>query len=311
MYSSFKNPLTLVPVSLGKEKMFVPVAEIPGKSPGKTLLITAGMDGDEYESIEAAYALIEKYKTRAFAGRLVIIPIVNMYGFEARCAENPLDNLFPKHLYPGRRNGTPSERLLHWLSTSYVRDTQAWIDMHSGSVSESLVPFAWLYKTGIEAVDTQAQAWYIESGAQYIVFQKAERGWRANLLAQHSCLYFETEAGERSSLKKEHIEQHIAWVELLMQQLGMLPTTPSATKHTQTIFDGVRKVIATHNGLFYPVHSATQTINKGDTLGSLRTYDLRKIDTVTSPIQGTILWQRDTPMVRKGDTLCGIGYKNA
>jgi predicted deacylase len=45
--------------------------------PQKTLLITAGIDGDEYAGIEVAYRLIDG-SDRPFAGRLLIIPIVNM-----------------------------------------------------------------------------------------------------------------------------------------------------------------------------------------------------------------------------------------
>ena len=49
------------------------IIEITGVRPGKTLVVTGGMDGDEYAGIEAARALIDLYSDRQFAGVLATI----------------------------------------------------------------------------------------------------------------------------------------------------------------------------------------------------------------------------------------------
>jgi len=63
--------INLSTVDLGVKKIKIPVAEISGKKYGKTLLVTAGMDGDENSGIEAAYRLIEEFKDRNFYGNLI------------------------------------------------------------------------------------------------------------------------------------------------------------------------------------------------------------------------------------------------
>ncbi len=96
----------LYSVDLGERHIEIPVAEIEGSLPGKTLLITAGMDGDEYAGIEAAFQAVEKYQHETFSGRLIILPVVNILGFENESSQNPLDQKFPKYIFPGRANNT-------------------------------------------------------------------------------------------------------------------------------------------------------------------------------------------------------------
>src|SRR5690242_19972927 len=91
----------------------IPVFDIAGNQPGKTVLITAGVDGDEYAGIHAAYQLEENYRHGNFSGRLVIIPIVNVERFKQECSQNPLDGKLPKNIFPGSPDGSPSEQRIH------------------------------------------------------------------------------------------------------------------------------------------------------------------------------------------------------
>ena len=59
----------MVPLDLGSAVIRVPVADIKGRAPGKTLLVTAGVDGDEYASIDAAYTMIDEVNKASFNGR--------------------------------------------------------------------------------------------------------------------------------------------------------------------------------------------------------------------------------------------------
>lgn len=132
--------IELVPVNLGEKTIHVPVATINGNAEGPSLLITAGNDGDEYAGIAAAYRLIEEFSKLSFAGKLRIIPIVNIPGFENEMSKNPIDQKFPKYIYPGNPSGSASERLRFWIS-EFAESSDFWLDLHGGSLVESLVPF--------------------------------------------------------------------------------------------------------------------------------------------------------------------------
>lgn len=304
------DAICMQPVRLGAKIVHIPVADIVGKHPGKTLLVTAGMDGDEYAGIEAAYVLIEKYKDCNFAGRLIVVPIVNVPGFEAEQSLNPLDQKFPKYVHPGSKNGTSTERLIFWLMATYVSCADAWLDLHSGAITESIYPHVWAYETGVQSIDEKTQTFYTAVNMQTMVVQKVGRHSRAGTLAQSGCMYVVLESGDLGKRNAVDIDQHGVWTELLMHQLGMVKSaiyTESGVKKDLVIFKNIAYTLAPFNGMFSVSHTA-QDIRCEDEVGTCRTYDSTKKQLLLATKTGRILWHKDTMAMRKGDILCAIAY---
>lgn len=103
------------------------------------LLITAGMDGDEYAGIESAQRLIKTYKGSI---PITIIPIVNITGNKSKVSYSPLDNRYPKSIFPGSPFGSSSSKLIYKLS-KYTKGVDYWIDLHCAANDEHLIPFIW------------------------------------------------------------------------------------------------------------------------------------------------------------------------
>ncbi len=91
------------------------------------ILITAGIHGDEATGVYAAIELIEELKKEKVAGSVVVVPVVNPLGFEARKRENPVDNVDLNRVFP-EGSGSPITRGIVtsiWedaLSSDYVLD---------------------------------------------------------------------------------------------------------------------------------------------------------------------------------------------
>ncbi|MBA2113821.1 hypothetical protein HOV93_09740 [Planctomycetes bacterium FF15] len=64
--------------------MTVPTIAIEGECTGPSLLILAGIHGDEYEPIEAVYRLAEALDTAELTGKFVLVPIANRPAFCGR-----------------------------------------------------------------------------------------------------------------------------------------------------------------------------------------------------------------------------------
>ncbi|KEQ26315.1 M14 family metallopeptidase [Paenibacillus tyrfis] len=73
---------------------------IHGKSKGKTMMITAGVHGNEIASILAAerlVGLLEKNRLRIEKGTLIVVPLVNRQAYKLRIRGNPdLNRTFPR-----------------------------------------------------------------------------------------------------------------------------------------------------------------------------------------------------------------------
>ena len=301
--------LTEHPLALDGTKVSIPVADIAGAAAGKTLLVTAGMDGDEYAGIEAAYQIIDQFAQGNFSGRIIVMPVVNIPGFEHESSYNPLDDRFPKNIFPGSSHGSTSEQLVHWLATTYAYHADAWIDLHGGSLTESIVPFIWTYATGVEAVDALTSAFHVASGAEVVVHEDAVWLSRASRLAKRGCMYALVESGERGGRDSVDINRHVGWVEALMREMGMSPKLADHSRTSSpTILRHTCLVEAPQSGIFRPAHTRT-TVLKGEVLGTISNYLQSTTRDIVAAQSGAILWSKRTMAARKGDILYGIGYE--
>ncbi|MBY0473229.1 succinylglutamate desuccinylase/aspartoacylase family protein [Patescibacteria group bacterium] len=191
----------------------MPIADILGLKPGPTLLVTAGLDGDEYPPIAAAFEAAQRYKDGDFAGRLIILPIVNIAGFDAGTSKNPIDGKYPKYCIPGRLFGTSSDRLMRSVVKTYAQHSALWLDLHSAAQGETVIPCLWNNISGVASVDALGEAFTRVSG---VIAAVREQGGRATCtLAKHGCTYVIAESEEE--------EQHAAYIEHALQVLGMIP----------------------------------------------------------------------------------------
>lgn len=237
-----------VSVDLGVHTIEIPVAEIEGDRSGKTLLVTAGMDGDEYAGMCAAFRLVETFQNKAFSGRLIIVPLVNQPGYEAGLSENPIDHKFPKQIFPGRALGKASERLIHWLATTYVSEADAWHDMHGGAHDEHLRPFLWVSKTRNTAVDELTKNLLRTTSAQTVLQKRAGFFSKERQLAKRGCWFVLAESGELGEQNAEDIERHVRWVKETMSVLGMLDALPKNSDRRAHIFSRVKQKTRLRHG---------------------------------------------------------------
>ncbi|MCX6820164.1 MAG: succinylglutamate desuccinylase/aspartoacylase family protein [Candidatus Adlerbacteria bacterium] len=245
----------------------LPVADITGAKAGPTLLVTAGLDGDEYAGIEAAYAAAEKYSDGNFSGRLIILPLVNMPGFEAGVSHNPLDKKFPKYCIPGRAHGSPTERLMYYIVQTCARSAVLWLDLHSGARDEITTSCLWNDITGVPEVDARGELFTQHSGALAAVREHAGR--RSKALAAYDCAYVLAES--------EDATQHMRYIERAMQQLGMLAGQPPT--ETIRIFTKTRDMytlaeeIKTGEVLLW--HKTAPSARKGERAGEIAYDELK------------------------------------
>ncbi len=306
----FRRPdLSLEAVDLGNRVVRVPVARIEGASAGPTMVVTGGMDGDEYPGILAAYELIRRYAAdrSSLRGTLVVIPIVNVPGWENESSHNPDDRQFPKYFYPGKPQGRPTERLVSWLIETHVRGTDAWYDLHSGAITEGLQPFPWTWSSGVKRVDELNAAFLARTGAAFAMCEHASATSKAGALAHEGCWYVLAESGARASTHPDDAARHVGWIEDAMATLGMIDRAAPAAAPPKVLRE-VSYVYAKEDGLWELARPFHLHVRKGSALGVARPLDRLSGSTLTAPCDGEALWWKETPSMRHGDILCAIGH---
>ena len=135
----------------------LPVTTIHGNRPGPRVLLTAGIHGCEYCSIQAAIELASELDQDVVAGRLTIVHLANASGFSERLSEIVAeDGKNLNRVFPGRDDGSQSERLAH-LITSLQDDTDFYVDMHGGDLHESMHPLVFIPGVAEEWITDRAR----------------------------------------------------------------------------------------------------------------------------------------------------------
>ena len=94
----------------------LPIIIVKGKNNGKVLTITAGVHGSELAPIIATQELIREINPSQLRGTLIIIPITNIGAFYRYTPyKNPIDQKNINRIFPGKKNGTISEKIEHFF----------------------------------------------------------------------------------------------------------------------------------------------------------------------------------------------------
>ena len=300
--------IILAAADLGVRKVRIPVAMITGEKPGRTLIITAGSDGDEYAGIEAAYRLIELYKNNKFRGRLIIFPVLNIPGFENRSGVNPLDNKYPKHIYPGNIKGSPTERLIYWLDTNYIKNADFWLDLHGVAIDEKLDPFMYFYETGNEKLNILMKSLIMATSAKKIVFLKKNICQKAEILAGQNIGYVMAEAGCLGRRDKASISKHLEWTKRIMGVLGMIGIRKNKNIHSK-VYRKIVEYRTDRAGIWIPAEIKNKNIFKNQKIGEIRSLAGDHLKDVVSTVDGEYLWSKYGMICRENETLFCIGYE--
>jgi uncharacterized protein len=271
-----------------------------GAAPGPTLLVTAGVHGAEYASIEAAYRLAEVVDPAALRGDLVVFPILCPPAFFARTVYvNPIDGENLNRMFPGDPRGSFARRLAHVVTTELIGRCDAYVDLHGGDLIEALHPFT-IYPAGDAASRAMAAAFGIETlvasgGTGMTYAAAAARGVPAVL----------AEASGQGLRTGSEVARLVDGVLRVLVHLGMRDGAlePRSTTALET-FAWLR---SEGRGLWYPAVAAGETVRVRQDLGVVTDLLGRPLQRVVAPIEGIVLFVVSSLAILVDDPLLGIG----
>ena len=151
----------------------LPVIVINGARPGPVLALISGAHGTEYASILAMHKLAQSVDPGSLSGTLVVLPLLNQASFAQMVPHlNPVDGKSLNRLYPGKADGTQSERI-SWAVTRQVLDKSDYVmDFHGGDLDENLRRYAYWADTGQDRMDSVSRGMVLAFGLDHIIIQR-------------------------------------------------------------------------------------------------------------------------------------------
>lgn len=121
--------------------VMVPIASIKSGD-GPTALLTGGNHGDEYEGPIALQELAVGLRPSEIKGQVIIVPMMNLPAIQIGSRCSPIDDGNMNRSFPGRHDGTVTQKIAHYVATELVPLADAVLDFHSGGKTLNFLPFA-------------------------------------------------------------------------------------------------------------------------------------------------------------------------
>lgn len=280
----------------------LPVLAVRGGRPGPIFVTSAGVHGDEYEGVRAIYEVFESLDSAELSGLWLALPVLNPNAHRACRRENPADGGNLARVFPGRRDGTETERIAWHFANRLLRHADLYLDLHSGGVRYAMPPMV-----GYHALDDRARRAAEAFGAPVLwAHPMIEPGRTVSFAAENNVPFLYTEARGAGRIDASDLTMMKRGITNLMRHLGMLagepeiPVKPRRMAGAGNTDDGIAAQAA---GFWMPEVSLLDTVVAGQTLG--RVVDMQGVllQTVAASSAGTIGLLREMPAVESGDTL--------
>lgn len=121
--------------------IMIPITVVAGGE-GPTAILTGANHGDEYEGPLALLDLASAIDAADVRGRVIIVPMMNYPAFEAGRRTSPIDSGNLNRLFPGRPDGTVTEKIADYFQRTLLPMADCVLDVHSGGKTLDFVPFA-------------------------------------------------------------------------------------------------------------------------------------------------------------------------
>jgi N-alpha-acetyl-L-2,4-diaminobutyrate deacetylase len=109
---------------------------------GPTALLTGGNHGDEYEGPIALFDLARTLRAEDVTGRIIIAPAMNYPAFHAGARTSPIDKGNLNRAFPGRPDGTLTEKIADYFTRVLLPLADVALDFHSGGKTLDFLPYA-------------------------------------------------------------------------------------------------------------------------------------------------------------------------
>lgn len=277
------------------------VAEvIHGKKPGPVLLVCAAIHGDELNGVEVCRQLMKHKLLARLRGSLIIVPVVNIFGFLNRSRYLP-DRRDLNRCFPGCEKGSIGGRFAHLFRNEILQHCTHAIDLHTGAVHRSNLP---QIRANLDNPVAQKMA---EDFAAPVILDASLRDGSLREAADNAgvplVLY---EAGEALRFDDYAIKAGVRGVLNVMRGLDMLPAVRRAKSLPPVVARSSSWIRAESDGTCRFVVALGQRVRAGDVLALISSPFSPNEQAVLAPCGGIVIGRNNIPLVNEGDALFHI-----
>ncbi|PQB05605.1 succinylglutamate desuccinylase/aspartoacylase family protein [Aureitalea marina] len=283
-------------------KVEIPIIIERALEPGPTVLLTAGIHGDEINGVEIVRQLIARKMNKPKAGTVISIPILNIFGFLNAERAFP-DGRDLNRSFPGTKTGSLASRVAYHFTKEILPKADYCMDFHTGGASRFNAA-----QVRIVAGDKQLLELAKVFQAPFTVYSgNIRKSFRSTCekLGVPILLY---EGGKSLESHKQIVKTGVDGVCRVLDSLGMLQdqfVKPPLTE-SGVLIEKSRWVRAQRSGLLHVKIKCNKLVQKGEFLATITDpYGTMRFK-VLAPNDGYIINVNHAPIVHQGDAIFHI-----
>ncbi|OSJ19441.1 hypothetical protein BST63_02785 [Bradyrhizobium canariense] len=289
-----------------------PLIIIDAGNPGPRLCVMAGMHINEVSSMEAALRLVPFFERQLRAGRVEIMPVVNVPALWTNTVQTcPVDEKNINFAFPGSPIGSFTPALAHALLNEWAGDASLLIDLHGGDLPTQVSYFTMCQLTGNVSFDAETRAFAMcfdaDLHVEFPAHNSENTGRACNvrpMTGKHAVM---VEGGGNGLIEEASVDYHVQGVLRCAARLGLVEPLSITRARNGLRVSGFEKVVAPANGRFYPLVKVVDQVRRGQTIGQLNDVYGRNVEELRSPIDGAVVYRITHPMVTQGWAVMAIG----
>lgn len=280
----------------------VPVIITRSKKPGPTVLITAGIHGDEINGVEIVRQVIARGINKPKKGTIICIPVINVFGFIHMDRQFP-DGRDLNRVFPGIKGGSLASRVAFKLTTEILPHVDFIMDFHTGGADRFNAAHIRIIKNETSLKDA-AEIF----GAPFILYSKnLSKSFRqtCHKLGIPILLF---EGGKSFHIDNTTTNIGLNGVKRVLNNLGMLNAKFKIKnpKQQSIVIKESKWVRAKYSGMFKSSVKIAQFVKKGQVLGNITDPYGSFNHVVKAPNSGYLFSVNDAPIIYQGDAIFHI-----
>ena len=309
-----KSGYIIVPGGEDSGEVKVPITVINGKMSGPVLALIAGVHGYEYPPVLAMIRLSTELDPEKVKGKVIIVHVANIPSFLKRTVYyNPYDWQNFNRVFPGKIDGSNSERIAYQITKEVIDQCDYLIDNHCGDGNEDLMRYLYFTETGNPELDLKTKALAINFNLKVIVHETGRtKDIEKSMYVSNTALLrgkpaISTEVGKLGQTDESDVLEVMRGNYNIMKHLKMIEGEPDL--RFESVWVEEYQIIRSEHpeGLFYPLVSRGDHVQKDQLVGYLTDYFGNRLQDVKSPYDGIVLYIIATPPMSEGEPMAMIG----
>ena len=292
----------------------IPISIVRGAQPGPTLALIAGTHGSEVAPIVAMQRVRTTLDPASLRGTVLIVHVANLPSFLGRTVYySPVDGKNLNRVYPGKADGTVSERIAYAITNQIIERADYLVDIHSGDGNESLRPYTYWSPLKMDArADSIAREMALAWGNDHIVIDTVRpRDRQATIYTQNTAHVrgkpaLTTEAGYLGVAAEDMIQRNVDGVFRLLRYFRMAPGEVELVRQP-LFFERTEVLRSPATGVWHPQVERGQSVQKGALIGVLTDFFGAKQAEIRAPFGGIVLYVVGTPAMSQNEPMGMIG----